>query len=218
MRIELSVTQVSKSNAPARKGRLIVISGPSGVGKGTVVAAVMNNLKDLELSVSATTRTRRNHEVDEVDYHFLNRELFEAEIRLGSFYEYAEYNKNLYGTLRKTVENRLLCGIDLILEIDIQGARSVKRLDPTAVLIYMQPPSMQELERRLRDRKTETEETILERLRIASEEMAAVSEVYDRHYLITNNHVDSCAVDLEAIIRAERSRLFTNRPNSPAAG
>lgn len=218
MRIELSVTQASISNVPARKGRLIVISGPSGVGKGTVVTAVMNNLNGIELSVSATTRARRNHEVDGVDYHFLSREVFEAEVRLGSFYEHAEYNRNLYGTLRKTVETRLLCGIDLILEIDIQGARSVKRLDPTAVLVYMQPPSMQELERRLRDRKTETEETIQERLRIASEEMAAVSDVYDRHYLITNDQVDACAVDLEAIIRAERSRLFTNRTYSPAAG
>jgi len=120
----------------------------------------------------------------------------------------------MYGTLRSTVESRTGAGVDLILEIDIQGARQVRKLDPTAVLIYMQPPGLAELEKRLRDRATETEETVRERLAIAQEEQKSIRTDYRGHYVITNDVLEQCAEVLKAIVVAERHRL-TGQPEAP---
>ena len=204
----------SELSAIRRKGRLFVISGPSGVGKGSVINLVLAQLPSIELSVSATTRARRPHEIDGTSYHFLTEADFKQRVNQHEFYEHASYNNRMYGTLRSTVESRTGAGVDLILEIDIQGARQVRKLAPTAVLIYMQPPGLAELEKRLRDRATETEETVRERLAIAQEEQKSIRTDYRGHYVITNDVLEQCAEVLKAIVVAERHRL-TGQPEAP---
>ncbi|MBQ3534630.1 MAG: guanylate kinase [Clostridia bacterium] len=183
------------------KGTLFVITGPSGAGKGTVLKQVIQSLDQLYFSVSATTRAPREGEVDGVHYHFLTRERFEQLIEADRFLEYARYAENYYGTPLDPVEEHLAQGHDVILEIELQGALQVKKRLPQAVLVFIAPPSFEELENRLRGRGTEQEEVILKRLAIAREECAHMDEF---RYIVVNDEVASAADRLRAVMLSHR--------------
>lgn len=180
-----------------KKGTLFVITGPSGAGKGTVLKQVIQSLEGLYFSVSATTRKPREGEVDGVHYHFLTKERFEELIEKDRFLEYARYAENYYGTPLDPVEEHLEQGHDVILEIELQGALQVKRRLPKAVLVFIAPPSFEELENRLRGRGTETEEVIRKRLAIARQECANMDEF---RFIVVNDKVEDAADRLRAII------------------
>jgi guanylate kinase len=185
-------------------GRLFVLSGPSGVGKGSLLGALLAYLPGVRKSVSATTRAARPAEVDGVDYHFLSRDRFVADIAKDRFFEYAEYNGNYYGTPCEPVEQLRALGLDVFLEIEVQGARIVRTLTPDAILIFVQPPSLAALEERLRMRGTDSDARIAERLRIAESEISCLP-LYD--YAIVNDDFDTALNELRAIVIAERRRL-----------
>ena len=178
-------------------GKLFVISGASGVGKGSLLKGVMARRPDLSFSVSATTRKPREGEVDGVHYHFLTKERFEELIEKDRFLEYARYAENYYGTPLDPVEEHLEQGHDVILEIELQGALQVKKRLPKAVLVFIAPPSFEELENRLRGRGTETEEVIRKRLAIARQECANMDEF---RFIVVNDEVEDAADRLRAII------------------
>jgi guanylate kinase len=180
--------------------RLVVVSGPSGVGKGTLIARVLDRIPDLVVATSATTRTRRAGETDGVEYHFLTDEQFDRAVGADEFLEHVTYAGNRYGTLRSEVERRLSNGQSVVLEIEVVGAREIKRQVPGAVTVFVAPPSMEELERRLAGRDTDSPEVIRDRLRIANGEMNAQS-MFD--HVIVNGNVEDAAAELEALIRAE---------------
>lgn len=180
-----------------KKGTLFVITGPSGAGKGTVLKQVIQSLDGLYFSVSATTRKPREGEVDGVHYHFLTKERFEELIEKDRFLEYAQYAGNYYGTPLDPVEEHLEQGHDVILEIELQGALQVKKRLPKAVLVFIAPPSFEELENRLRGRGTETEEVICKRLAIARQECANMDEF---RFIVVNDKVEDAADRLRAII------------------
>lgn len=184
------------------KGLLIVLSGPSGSGKGTVREELMKKAP-FAFSVSATTRAPREGEVDGVHYHYITREEFETRIRTGEMLEYTEYNGNYYGTPLGEAMRVINAGDDLLLEIEVEGAMNVKRLYPDAVLIMLMPPSFSVQEARLRGRGTESEEVIQGRLARTREEMKYLPQ-YD--YLVYNRdgEVDACAEELVRIVRAEK--------------
>lgn len=185
-------------------GRLFVVSGPSGVGKDAVLERLFAETPGVVRSVSATTRAPRPGEVDGRDYHFLSREQFEAGIAGDFFFEYARYGENFYGTPREKVAEQRACGLDVILKIEVQGAQAVRLLAPDAVLVFIAPPSLEELERRLRGRGTDSEARIAERLAIAQSELACIPD-YD--YLIINNVLTKAVETLRAILVAERHRI-----------
>jgi len=185
------------------KGLLIVISAPSGTGKTTLVHMLLKEFPDLEFSVSYTTRPPRSGEVDGRDYHFVDRKTFERMIEEGDFLEWAEVYGNLYGTSRTQVLRALNEGRDVILDIDTQGALQVKKNFPEAVLIFILPPSLKELERRLRNRGTDDEETIERRLKTAREEIRR-APLYD--YIVVNDVLEVAYENLKSIIRAEKLR------------
>lgn len=161
-----------------RKGNLFVLSGPSGAGKGTLVKRVLQRIPDAWVSVSATTRQPRPGEVDGKDYFFLDQPRFDELVSQDGFLEWAHVHGNSYGTLRSRVQERMDEGAQVILEIDVQGAFQVKKAMPEAHLIFIEPPSLEELERRLRGRGTETEEVICKRMKTAEVELAQKME-YD---------------------------------------
>lgn len=183
------------------RGRLFVVSGPSGVGKGTLLKRLFGRVENLVFSISATTRPPRPGEIDGVSYHFYTREQFEAGIEHGFFFEYAAYNGNLYGTPAESIAQQREQGLDVILEIEVQGAMRVHELASDAVLIYIKPPSRDELERRLRSRRTESEERILSRLTTALYEESFLAR-YD--YVIVNGNLEVASEILCAVIEAER--------------
>lgn len=191
-----------------KKGLMIVISGPAGSGKGTVNGHLLAT-GDFVYSVSATTRAPRPGEIDGVNYHFISREEFEERIRTGGMLEYTEYCGNYYGTPRKEAEEVLASGKNLILEIEVEGARNVKAKYPEAVLIMLLPPSFKVQEQRLRGRGTETEEKILERLERTREEIKE-SDFYD--YAVYNyDGADKVAAnEIYAIVTAERLAMRRN--------
>lgn len=184
-------------------GRLFVVSGPSGVGKGTLLKRLFAEIDNLIYSISATTRLPRAEELEGIHYYFYTREQFEAGIAQSFFFEHAEYNGNYYGTPADKVSLQREQGKDVILEIEVQGAMRVQAQAPDAVLIYIKPPSIDELERRLRARGTETEERILKRLETAREEEKALHR-YD--YVLVNDDLSVADEVLRAIVRAERKR------------
>lgn len=187
-----------------KKGLLIVISGPSGVGKGTVRKALFEREgQDLVYSISMTTRTPRNGEQDGIDYYFVSHDEFEHQIERGNLLEYAKFVGNYYGTPYDKVEEQLNQGHEVVLEIDVQGAMQVKAKKPEAVFIFIAPPSFKSLEERLRQRGTETEEVIKERLVKAEREINQAA-AYD--YIVVNDDVDNAADRVMAIIRAEHAR------------
>jgi len=185
------------------KGKLIVLSGPSGVGKGTVCNALRKQNTDLVYSVSATTRSPRQGEVDGVNYFFKTREEFEQMIANNELLEWAEYCDNYYGTPKQFVEQTLQSGKDIILEIDVRGALKVKQQFPDGIFIFLLPPSLEELENRIVQRGTESEEVIRNRMAIAREELAQI-EHYD--YAIINDEVEAACQKIMAILTAEHCR------------
>ncbi len=187
----------------AKRGILVVMSAPSGAGKRTLLEKLWETRPSLETTVSATTRAPRPAEVDGEDYHFLDRETFERRVAAGDFVEWAEVHGNLYGTLREELDRRLASGHDIILELDVQGMRNLKAQRDDVVTVFLTPPSLEELERRLRNRGTEDEAVIALRLRNARDEMAAQDE-FD--YVIVNDDLDRAAAEMENILRTERSR------------
>lgn len=193
-------------NQSNKRGQLIVVSGPSGVGKGTVVAAVRAKRPELTFSISYTTRKPREGEVDHVHYHFVDTETFRKLIDQDAFLEYAQYQQNYYGTAKADVEALRDQGCDVLLDIEVQGAANVRRLYPDATLIFMLPPSFEELEARLRGRKSECEEVIRGRLNRAREEFAEIPK-YD--FLLVNDDIDKTADEMLAILKAQECRVTT---------
>jgi guanylate kinase len=185
------------------KGLLVVISAPSGTGKTTLTHMLLKEFPNMEFSVSYTTRPPRPGEVNGKDYFFVDRETFERMIEEGDFLEWAEVYGNLYGTSKSQVLKALNEGKDIILDIDTQGALQVKKNFPEAVLIFVLPPSLSELERRLRRRGTDDEETIERRLRVAREEIKR-APLYD--YIVVNDVLEIAFENLKSIIRAEKCK------------
>ena len=185
-----------------KRGILLVISGPSGVGKGTVINKLFDIDDNLYFSVSATTRSPRPGEVDGDHYSFKTREGFERDIENGEMLEYAEFGGNYYGTPKSAVEKKLAQGKDVVLDIEIQGARNVKRLMPEAVTVYILPPDMTELKNRLVGRKTEDESAIKVRIETAYKELREAPKLYD--FFVVNDTVDSAAAKIENILEAKR--------------
>ena len=189
----------------SREGLLLVVSGPAGVGKGTLDKALLERHQDMKLSVSATTRAPRPGEIDGVHYFFKTEEEFKAMIERNEFLEYMHvFQTNYYGTPRSFVEEQLSRGIDVILEIDVQGAMKVKKAFPNAVMIFIAPPSMAELKSRLIGRNTETLEQIEKRFATAEKEIAMLPEY---EYVVTNDVVEMAVNQMEAIITAEKCKV-----------
>jgi guanylate kinase len=180
--------------------KVFVITGPSGVGKGTLIRGLLSRVPELELSVSATTRSPRPGEQDGVDYHFLTPEQFEAHVAAGDFVEHATYSGNRYGTLRADLEQRLATGAGVVLEIEVQGARQVRAAMPEAVAVFIAPPSREALRVRLVGRGTDSAEQVDARLQTAERELEAQPEF--RH-VVVNDRLEEATDALVSIIRAE---------------
>lgn len=180
-------------------GKLIVLTGPSGVGKGTLLRSLRQRHPELYLSISATTRDPRPGEVDGVDYYFLSRPEFQEKIAQDAFVEWAEFAGNYYGTPRQSLETQMAQGQWVILEIEVEGARQVRRSFPEALLVFVRPPSFAELERRLRGRDRDSEDAIQRRLERAKEELQAADE-FDVQ--VTNAVVEEAIRELEAAVFA----------------
>jgi guanylate kinase len=197
-----SSSTASRSKPAIRTGKLFVLAGPSGVGKGSIVRElVARDPEGLSLSVSVTTRAPRPGEVDGVDYFFIDDDAFERMIRAGELLEWAEIVGHRSGTPRGFVEDRLAAGRDVLLEIDVVGASQVRERVPGSVLIYIEPPSMEELERRLRGRGTETEERIRLRLETAAWELEQ-RDWFD--HVVVNDDLKRASAQVAAIIEASR--------------
>ena len=186
-----------------QRGQLIVLSGPSGVGKSTVIAEFLSDRPDIFFSVSFTTRQPRVGEADGVNYRFVSKDTFRDMIDRDEFLEYACYVDNFYGTSLRVIEEQLDAGTDVLLEIDVQGAAKVREKCPDAILIFISPPSFEELSRRLRGRNTDDEEVIKERLQQALEECRQIP-LYD--FLVVNDKVSHAVGEILAILTAESCR------------
>jgi guanylate kinase len=180
--------------------KVFVITGPSGVGKGTLIRELLRHVSGLELSVSATTRSPRQGEANGRDYHFLDREEFDRRAQEGDFLEHATYSGNRYGTLRSEVERRLADGVSVVLEIEVQGARQVRAAMPESVQVFIAPPTPESLRERLAKRGTDSADQIDERLRTAEIELAAQEEF---PHVVVNDEVTRAASELEGIVRGK---------------
>ena len=187
-----------------RKGLLLVVSGPSGAGKGTICKALLNKNDQIKLSVSATTRKPRNGEVHGVNYFFIEKEEFTKMIENGEFLEYAQIYDNFYGTPKAAIIECLEKGQDVILEIEMQGARQIKEVYPEGVFIFVLPPSLEELKSRIVGRGTETQEEIEKRFSCAFEE---INQIVNYDYFIVNEDIEKSVSDVEAIICAEKNKV-----------
>lgn len=187
------------------KGTLIVISAPSGSGKGSVIEGLLkNDSKNRWLSVSTTTRPIRSNDIPGVTYNFVTKEEFEQKIKEGYFLEFTNYVGNYYGTPKEFISDKLNKGIDVILEVEIEGASNIKKLIPEALFIFIMPPSLQEMVRRLKKRGTDSKEKILERFHTAYKE---VNEVTKYNYVVVNDKLEDAIDKVEAIIKAEKCRV-----------
>jgi guanylate kinase len=178
--------------------RVFVITGPSGVGKGTLIRTLLERIPELELSVSATTRAPRPGEEDGIDYHFLSDEEFERRVERGDFVEHAAYSGRRYGTLREELERRTRAGVPVVLEIEVQGARQIAETMPEAVRIFIAPPSKEALRPRLIGRGTDDPEQVEARLRTAREELAARGEF---QHIVINDRLEDAVAALEEVVR-----------------
>ncbi len=177
--------------------KVFVITGPSGVGKGTLIRGLLERMPGLELSVSATTRAPRPGEENGVEYHFLTPEQFEERVAAGDFVEHARYSGNRYGTLRSELERRLAAGAGVVLEIEVQGARQVRRAMPDAVAVFIAPPSREALRARLVGRGTDSSEQVDERLRTAEQELEAQPEF---GHVVVNDRLEQATDELVDIV------------------
>ena len=187
-----------------KQGLLIVISAPSGAGKGTIINKMLEKNNNLWLSVSATSRPMRTNDIESKTYYFYTKEEFKNKIKENYFLEYASYADNYYGTPKKYIQEHLNNGEDVILEIEIQGAMQVKKLIPEALFVFIMPPSLKELKKRLVSRGTDTKEKILERFKIAYQER---NEVTKYNYVVVNDEIEIAADKILSIIKSERCRV-----------
>ena len=190
------------------KGVLIILSGPSGSGKDTVLNELVKVMDDVKISISMTTREKRAGEIDGLHYYFVNREYFEKMISENKVLEYAEYANNFYGTPKDPVDEMLSAGKSVILKIEVQGAEKIRKIYPDVISIFLMPPSMKVLEERLRGRNSEDEEVLQHRLVIAGEEIKRASE-YD--YIVINDTVENAVEGIKTIINAEKSKTIRNK-------
>ena len=186
-----------------KRGQLIVLSGPSGAGKSTVIAKLLSEREGMYFSISFTTRAPRTGEVDGVNYYFVNHQTFEEMIAKEELLEYAQYVNHYYGTSLKLIEEKLDAGMDVLLDIEVQGATTVRQKCPEAILIFVIPPSFEELSRRLRGRNTDSEAVIAGRLERARAEYEVIPS-YD--YLVVNSQVEIATGEINAILSAESFR------------
>jgi guanylate kinase len=195
--------------------RVFVITGPSGVGKGTLIRTLRERMPELELSVSATTRKPRPGEEDGVDYHFLDDTDFQRRVDAGEFVEHATYSGNRYGTLRSELERHVAAGHPVVLEIEVQGARQVRRTLPEALQVFIAPPSLEALRARLVGRGTDDEEQVAARLRVAEEELAAQHEF---GHVVVNDRLEDAVEELVAIVQAALDEPVKTGVDRPEAG
>jgi len=191
------------------KGILVIVSAPSGCGKSTIVHSLMEQRKTLRFSVSATTRKPREGEVDGEDYFFVTRETFDEMVAQDAFLEHAEYVGNCYGTPKAAVDVQLEAGYDVYLDIEVQGAMQVKAQRPETLLIFLMPPSFEELERRLVLRGTDDAETIRSRMEAARTE-CAVRDRYD--FVVVNDEIERAAAEISALIDAQKQKTIPSNP------
>lgn len=191
----------------SRKGLLIVVSGPSGAGKGTVLNKLRQCDSNIRFSVSATTRQPREGEVEGENYFFKTVDEFESMIGNDELVEWVQYCNNYYGTPKKSIDDSISQGIDIILEIEVQGALNIKNIYPDSVLVFIMPPSFEELKKRIQGRGTEKPEVIRERMDKASRELLQVDK-YD--YIVINNTVENTVEDIKCIVRSEKLRYIRN--------
>jgi guanylate kinase len=186
------------------KGLLVVVSGPSGAGKDTIINEVLKKEKNCWVSISMTSRSPRGSEENGIDYFFVTKEEFEENIKKDNFLEYAEYNGNYYGTPKHKINEYLEQGIDVILIIEIQGALQIKELIKEALFIFIMPPSMEELKQRLISRGTESDEKIISRFKTAYQE---INEVTKYNYVVVNDEVEKARDKVISILKAEKCRV-----------
>ncbi len=188
-----------------KRGNLLIISGTTCAGKGTVIKKLLANHNDIVLSVSCTTRPKRDNEIDSVDYYFLTTEEFEQKIANGEFLEYAKVQYGAYyGTLKKEIDTLLDKGKDVILEIDVEGAKQVKKIYPETILIFIMAPSMSEVKRRIKLRGKENDEQIVSRFKLAYQE---INEINNYNYVVVNDDLEEAVSKVEAILISEKLRV-----------
>lgn len=187
-----------------KTGQVIVISAPSGSGKGSVINGLLEKNKNLWLSVSTTSRNMRDNDIPGVTYNFVSKEEFEEKINDNYFLEYTNYAGNYYGTPKAPIKEKIEQGIDVILEIEIEGASNIKKLIPEAIFIFIMPPSLKTLVTRLKNRKTDSNDKIIERFHIAYKE---INEVSKYNYVVINDKLDDAIAKVDAIIKAEKCRV-----------
>ena len=195
------MTKIIKQN---ERGALIIISGPSGSGKGTIVEELVKRNKNVWLSISCTSRAIRQNEIPNKSYYFITKEEFLSKLDKGEFLEHNEYNGNYYGTPKEHIEERLQQGTDVILEIDVNGARQIKEKLPETICVFILPPSLEELKKRLVGRGSETKESMLARFKIAYQEL---NEITTYNYVVINENVEDAVKKVESIISSEKCRV-----------